>query len=296
MKQIDPALAPKQVSAIYQPGTIMPVFKRVLCPVDLSKKTNAAIDLATQIAKCSGGRVIFMYVAPQWVTDKSIVETDFVQGAIEADRFALQEILPTDPSVTCEHLFVFGNAGPEIVRVSSEMDVIVMNTHGYTGLKRFLMGSVAEYVTRYAECPIITLKWPADLEATESATDTEFKRRFVTEVMHHIAPIHAEDHLESVVAELRAAKASAAPVVNQSGQCIGILTASDIARFESGSGDGVTVGRYHSSPVITINANQTCRQAYELLQKNPKIHHLVVVNEQQQPLGILSTHDLGNCA
>lgn len=274
----------------------MPIFKRVLCPVDLSKRTNAAIDLATQIAKCSGGRVIFIYVAPQWVTDKSIVETDYVQGEIEADRNSLNEILPTDPSVPCEHLFVFGNAGPEIVRVSSEMDVIVMNTHGYTGFKRFLMGSVAEYVTRYAECPIITLKWPADMEATESASETEFKRRFVTEVMHHVAAIHAEDYLESVVAELRAAKATAAPVVNHTGQCIGILTVSDIARFESGSGNGVTVERYHSSPVITINSNQTCRYAIELLKQNPKIHHLVVVNEQKQPLGVLSSHDLGNCA
>jgi nucleotide-binding universal stress UspA family protein/CBS domain-containing protein len=274
----------------------MPVFKRVLCPVDLSKKTNAAIDLATKIAKSSGGRIVFVYVAPQWVTDKSIVETDYVQGAIESDRQALHEILPTDPTVPCEHLFVFGNPGPEIVRVSPEVDVIVMNTHGYTGLKRFLMGSVAEYVTRYAECPIITMKWPTGREASESTADTEFKRRFVTEVMHHVAPIHAEDHLESVVAELRASKATAAPVVSSSGQCIGILTASDIARFESGSGEGVTVDRYHSSPVITITANRTCRQAFELLQENPKIHHLVVVNEQQQPLGVLSTHDLGNCA
>jgi nucleotide-binding universal stress UspA family protein/CBS domain-containing protein len=274
----------------------MTVFKRVLCPVDLSKKSSSAIDLATQIARCSGGRVIFIYVAPQWVTDKSLVETDYIQGAIEADRNALHEVLPTDPTVLSEHLFVFGNPGPEIVRVSSEVDVIVMNTHGYTGLKRFLMGSVAEYVTRYAQCPIITLKWPSRKEPLESGAIADFKRRFVTEVMHHVAPIHAEDHLESVVAELRAAKATAAPVVNQQGKCIGILTASDIARFESGSGSGVTVERYHSAPVITIKDSQTCRQAHELLQNNPRIHHLVVVNQQQQPLGVLATQDLVNCA
>lgn len=273
----------------------MTTFKRILCPVDLSKLNIAAIDLATYLAKGHGGTVIFIYVAPQWVTDQTIVETDYVKGAIEADRHALHEVLPTDSSVPCEHLFVFGNPGPEIVRASSKVDAIVMYTHGYSGLKRFLMGSVAEYVVRYAECPVISYKCPPDKVrplSTEPAR-TDFKPRFVTEVMHHVAPIRSNEQMDSVVAELRAAKATAAPVVNADGLCIGILTETDMGRFEAGRNRAATVEHFCSSPVVTILESQTCRQAEELLSENPSIHHLIVVTPQQVPLGVLGNKDLG---
>jgi nucleotide-binding universal stress UspA family protein/CBS domain-containing protein len=273
----------------------MTMFKRILCPVDLSNPHASAIDLATQLARGNKGTVIFIYVAPQWVTDRTIVETDYVRGAIEADRNALHEILPTDSSVPSEHLFVFGNPGPEIVRVSRQFDVIVMNTHGYTGIKRFLMGSVAEYVTRYAECPVISFKCPQELVSTTSSPPTaEFKRRFVTEVMHHVAPVHHDDKMSSIVAEMRDAKVTAAPVVDATGKCIGILTQSDIARFASGHNTTATVEHFCSSPVVTVLESQTCREAMEILNENPQIHHLIVVTPQLRPLGALSSADMAN--
>jgi nucleotide-binding universal stress UspA family protein/CBS domain-containing protein len=255
----------------------------------------AAIDLATYLAKGHGGTVVFIYVAPQWVTERTIVETDYVKGAIEADRNALHEVLPTDPSVPCEHLFVFGNPGPEIVRESSKVDVIVMYTHGYSGLKRFLMGSVAEYVVRYSECPVISYKCPPDKihPLASEQRRSGFKPRFVTEVMHHVAPIRSNDQMESVVAELRSAKATAAPVVDSDGHCMGILTETDMARFEAGHNRTATVEHFCSSPVITILESQTCSHAEEMLVQNPSIHHLIVVTPQQVPLGVLISKDLG---
>jgi nucleotide-binding universal stress UspA family protein/CBS domain-containing protein len=273
----------------------MTIFKRILCPVDLAKPNLSAIDLATYLAKGHGGTVVFIYVAPQWVTDRTIVETNYVKGAIEADRQALHEILPTDPAVPSEHLFVFGNPGPEIVKVSSQADVIVMNTHGYAGLKRFLMGSVAEYVTRYAECAVISYKCPPDKVQPFAATPSNagFKPRFVTEIMHHVAPIRANEKMEAVVTELRAAKATAAPVVNSDGHCIGILTDSDLVRFEAGHNRTATVEHFCSSPVVTILESQVCDDAEALLRQNPNIHHLIVVTPQQVPLGVLTSKHFG---
>jgi len=56
--------------------------------------------------------------------------------------------------------FVEGKPGREIVRVASEneIDLVVLGTHGYTGLNRLIMGSVAEYVVRSAGCPVLIVK------------------------------------------------------------------------------------------------------------------------------------------
>ena len=59
-----------------------------------------------------------------------------------------------------EHRLVLGVASEDIVRIADEeeADLIVIGTHGRTGLKRVLMGSVAEAVMRHANCPVLTLK------------------------------------------------------------------------------------------------------------------------------------------
>jgi nucleotide-binding universal stress UspA family protein len=74
----------------------------------------------------------------------------------------LQEIVPSDPAVPHEHRLLTGDPANEIVRVAKEegVEMIVMGTHGRTGLMRFLMGSVAEAVVRRAPCPVVTLRQP----------------------------------------------------------------------------------------------------------------------------------------
>jgi nucleotide-binding universal stress UspA family protein len=65
-----------------------------------------------------------------------------------------------------------GDPTREIVRLAreKECDLIVMGTHGWTGLTRLLMGSVAEHVVRKAHCPVLTVKVPfAEKEAVEEA-------------------------------------------------------------------------------------------------------------------------------
>ena len=79
-------------------------------------------------------------------------------------RTMLEKVRPHDPTVKCVHRMETGDPAAEIVRVADEegVDLIVMSTHGRTGLTRMLMGSVAELVVRRASCPVMTFKQPAE--------------------------------------------------------------------------------------------------------------------------------------
>ena len=69
---------------------------------------------------------------------------------------------PTDPQLALDRRMEEGDPASMIVRVATETgaDLIVMGTHGRTGLRHLLMGSVAEYVVRKATCPVLTLRTP----------------------------------------------------------------------------------------------------------------------------------------
>ena len=84
----------------------------------------------------------------------------------------LTRIRPDDPSIPFEHRTRTGDAAEEITALAREAgcDLIVMGTHGRTGLARWLMGSVAEKVLRHALCPVLTVKTPTPL--AETAADS----------------------------------------------------------------------------------------------------------------------------
>ena len=71
------------------------------------------------------------------------------------------------PPPRVRRVLVEGDAGAAILDVARDekVDMIVLSTHGRTGLTRLLMGSVAEYVIRYATCPVLTLKTAAPVPA-----------------------------------------------------------------------------------------------------------------------------------
>jgi nucleotide-binding universal stress UspA family protein len=74
----------------------------------------------------------------------------------------LQSVRPADPAIVVEHRLCCGDAAWEIIELARALksDLIVMGTHGRTGVGRLLMGSVAEAVLRRAHCPVLTLKVP----------------------------------------------------------------------------------------------------------------------------------------
>ena len=89
---------------------------------------------------------------------------EFYGGVDEPNREELQrmlsEVVPTDTAVGYEHRLMMGTPAGAIVHLAEKegVDMIVMPTHGRTGLMRLLMGSVAEEVVRKAKCPVLTVK------------------------------------------------------------------------------------------------------------------------------------------
>ena len=75
----------------------------------------------------------------------------------------LHDVKPTDPSIPVEYRLLTGEPADAVVRSAEEddVDLIVLGSHGRTGLSRLLMGSVAEAIVRKAHCPVLVYKQPA---------------------------------------------------------------------------------------------------------------------------------------
>lgn len=136
-------------------------ISKILVPVDFSTPTRAAVQMATSLAKDHGASLLLLHVEePPLAYGGGELYYGVDAPDVEALRKMLEEVKPTDPSVTCTRRLVTGDPAAAIVRVAEEeaADLIVMSTHGRTGVTRFLMGSVAEEVVRKSSSPVLTLK------------------------------------------------------------------------------------------------------------------------------------------
>jgi nucleotide-binding universal stress UspA family protein len=90
-------------------------------------------------------------------------------------RAKLNELARRESKVQVEDQLVEGDAAIEILRLAEDTkcDLIVMGTHGRTGLGRLLMGSVAEQVVRKARCPVLTVKTPLPNSAPSGKASSE---------------------------------------------------------------------------------------------------------------------------
>jgi nucleotide-binding universal stress UspA family protein len=141
----------------------MLAIKTILHPTDFSERSDFAFRLACALARDYGARVVLVHVAepPVPIYGNGLVLPP-PQSPKEPLLARLHQLLPEDPKVQVEHRLVEGDAATEIMQVAQEAkcDLIVMGTHGRTGLGRLLMGSVAEQVVRKASCPVVTAKTP----------------------------------------------------------------------------------------------------------------------------------------
>jgi nucleotide-binding universal stress UspA family protein len=134
--------------------------KKILVATDFSATSNAAVALATSLARQQGAQLLIVHVQESPLV-YSGVEFDYRPEEPREEMLRqLQEVAPTDVSVPYEHRLIAGVPGPAIVAVAQKenADLIVIATHGRTGISRALMGSVAEEVVRKATCPVLTIK------------------------------------------------------------------------------------------------------------------------------------------
>ena len=134
---------------------------KILYPTDFSTLGQTALEMATSLARDRGAKLLIVHVEEP---PMAYGGGELYYGIEEPTRAELQrmlsEVLPTDPSVGYEHRLVIGAPATGIIHLAERegVDMIVMPTHGRTGLLRLLMGSVAEEVVRKAKCPVLTVK------------------------------------------------------------------------------------------------------------------------------------------
>jgi universal stress protein A len=145
----------------------MLTLNTILCPIDFSKISNNCLPYAKELARNSGATLILLNVIGENFTDAYGVETISIEYPERSKKDAqakleklAEEIAEEIPGSKIECIVVQGNATEVIVNTASdkEADLIVMSSHGRTGLGRLLMGSVAEWVFRNAPCPVLMVK------------------------------------------------------------------------------------------------------------------------------------------
>lgn len=151
-------------SGFEEVGNAQLVFRlrRILVPVDFSECSKQALEYALALAEHFGAELTLLHVAPRIppVPEFGPVDEVAVREArkeLEALRVRVSAVLP---SHTVLSALWAGEPHVEIVRAAEEraIDLIVLSTHGRTGLARILMGSTAEKVVRHAKCPVLIVR------------------------------------------------------------------------------------------------------------------------------------------
>ena len=152
----------------------MHVYKRILCPVDFSSYSNSALDEAASLAKAIGAELTLLHAFqnPAYVLPMQGyvgLSNDFltsVRKQLEDEIAALARPL-RDQGIAVRTEVVEGIPYKSIVdhAKDAQSDLIVMGTHGRTGLAHALTGSVAERVVRLAHCPVLVTRGGGDKPA-----------------------------------------------------------------------------------------------------------------------------------
>jgi nucleotide-binding universal stress UspA family protein len=136
-------------------------YHKIFFATDFSPASETALEYATALARDSGALLIIAHVEemplPYAGGEMYFAQPEYPNPEV---RKMLEAVIPPDKNVKFEHRLALGVASDDIVRLADEekADLIVIGTHGRTGLMRVLMGSVAESVMRYAKCPVLTVK------------------------------------------------------------------------------------------------------------------------------------------
>lgn len=140
-------------------------FKKIFIATDGSEQNRRAVEYGIELAKISGGKIIVGYVVDTaafasipmdagWEMMYELMETE------ANDAVQKVELLAKQAGVEVETVVLEGHPSHEIIEFAQKngIDVIVMGTLGKGGLDRFLLGSVAEKVTRNSTVPVLVVK------------------------------------------------------------------------------------------------------------------------------------------
>jgi len=140
-------------------GLAVPRFtlKKILAPVDFSVCSKKALHYAAPFAKQFGAQLTLIFVLQSYPPTLELADIDPTAEAkaeLEDLRKSVAHIVPA------ETVLRRGEPYREIIRAASEfqIDLIILSTHGRSGVARMVLGSTAEKVVRHAGCPVLVVR------------------------------------------------------------------------------------------------------------------------------------------
>jgi nucleotide-binding universal stress UspA family protein len=141
-----------------------PAIKTILVPTDFSDNSTEALDFAEILAKTLGAKIVLVHVIDtvSYIVSESL-QWENVYSRLRAGVKPMleKEVRRIDKKgLSAARDLIQGFPYDETVRKAREAraDLIVMGTHGRTGMRHLLLGSVAERVVRLAPCPVLTVR------------------------------------------------------------------------------------------------------------------------------------------
>ena len=149
--------------------------KTILFPTDFSTASDAALVHAESLARQMNARLLIVHVEePPLAYGGGELYYGLPEPNSERILKMLEDVKPSDPSVPYTHRLTMGDPAGEVVRMATDenAEMIIIGTHGRTGMTRLLMGSVAEAIVRRAPCPVLVYREVAEKLAKKKAAVT----------------------------------------------------------------------------------------------------------------------------
>jgi nucleotide-binding universal stress UspA family protein len=139
--------------------------RTILVPTDFSANADRALDYAVALASKLGATVhVMSVIGPQFIGSEYgfLMTTSMMAELVRREQDKLDQVVATRGKTASfsPAILETGDARLQIEQVAQRIgaDLIVMGTHGRSGMRRLLMGSVAEAVTRIAPCPVLLVR------------------------------------------------------------------------------------------------------------------------------------------
>jgi len=140
--------------------------RHILCPTDLSESSLVPLQAARDLARQYQAALLVLHVAdtlgPEHLGFGEAQSQLQPEGYIAELKQALDRLAPAEPGLKMQHLLREGDAASVIEQIVREhhCDLVVLGSHGRTGLEHLFRGSVAEKVIRRCPCPVLVVKYP----------------------------------------------------------------------------------------------------------------------------------------
>lgn len=144
------------------------MFQHILVPLDGSSRAEQALPVAAQVARASGGTVTLLqvvvaaYNVPFYGLETSYLPPDIIESNLASAREYLEGLRQRSDlaDVVVQTQAVLGNPAAVITDDAAKQptDLIILSSHGYTGVKRWILGSIASKVARHSPVPVLILR------------------------------------------------------------------------------------------------------------------------------------------